>query len=872
MKICKKLGMLVVTIVAAVMFICGVMFVQAEGTDTTIGGWYNSANGASQITQQGDNVTLDLTGNTNFGSSFVLNDALAADMYGGFTMCFDLDIELTQNEEVWVSAVPLYDEEAGTVHRVGLHFINNDWMNIAVYGTLGGTDKSFAYVVEKNDSFPALTETIHAEIRLEYDASYHAVETLKLNGTEIYKQDLTELYENNYFLFSTDSVGFDAYVINESATISNVQVEPLETEYSWHRATINNYYSYAKTADEFTSRRLSVEINTQDEVRAFTENASILSGMFASGLSHNYVFTASVREMTSEADSELGFYVWYLDLNNYILLSGGTDGTKMEAVQNGTVVGSVTSDAVIGQDSLIEAEKYSDLGQTSVSVRVSGKEIFALEELQGFDENHYVGLYAKNVSATLEDIGTASFYVPYDFVTDGDWITSGYSETAWNTEGESLTVESENEHSADGYRTWSVAVTKKVVNDTQFEYVPSFMLSLQGDHAYGMVPYYKDSANYVLLGVQSVGGAYSLIAVCSQDGAVKTQNISAPSDASMTVRRDGTEFSVEAGGASLSVTLENLTEISEYYGYFVSGQGTAQIGTLTFEGFESFKLYEQENGWTTSSVQKDDIVFGDDGSITVNGNYTEAGLTSDTEQQLAMAIRQETFRNDYVIEVELTKTIEPSGSCQREGVVAWYLDENNYFVIFIDQWTVWEAFQVNACGVYNGERMVDTSFNDYPWFLGSKDTPGYIDQTFTLRVLRNGQTFKAWVNDVLIFSRTFDSSEYDLTVYDDDEAYLGVFAAGLGTEFKNYSVREMTSEEGTPTPSAGNRPVSEPDDPTGPSDPADPGQTEKDPSEQTGGGCSGNAVLGRVHSGLILSAGMLVSASVAAFIRKRKKN
>lgn len=868
MKFHKKVGMLALSVAAAVVFSFGTLFVQAEDAPQTVGGWYNAGNGASQITQQGEDISIDLRGNTSFGSSFVLNDELAADKYGGFTMQFDLDISLTNNEEVWVSAVPLYDEEAETIHRVGLHFISNDWMNIAIYGTLGGTDKSFAYVVEKSSSFPALTDTIRAEIRLEYDADFHAIETLKLNGTQIYQQDLTELYENEYFLFSTDSVGFDAFVNTEEAVISNVRVEALSTEYSWHRASVNNYYSYAKTADEFTSRRLSAQFDTQDEVRAFTENATLLAGMFAGGLSHNYVFTASVREMTASAGSEIGFYVWYQNLNNYILLSSTSEGTKMEAVLNGTVVGSVSSDTAIGQGDSVEAEKYSNLGQTSVSVQVNGSEIFMLEELTGFDENYYVGLYAKNVAATLEDISTLSFYVPYDFVTEGDWITSGYSETAWNTEGETLSVELNNEHSADGFRTWSVAVMEKVVNDTQASYTPSITLSVQGDHAYGMVPYYQDSANYVMLGVQSVGGAYSLIAVYSQEGVVGTKNISAPSDTSMTVRRDGTKFTLEAGGTSLEVTLDGLTDISEYCGYFVSGKGTAQIGALTFEGFESFRLYEQENGWTTSSVQKDDIVFDEsENTITINGNYTDAGLTDGTDQRLAMAIREESFRNDYVIEVELTKTIEPSGSCQREGVVAWYLDENNYFVIFIDQWTVWEAFQVNACGVYNGERMVDTSFNDYAWFLGSKDTPGYIDQTFTLRVLRNGQTFKAWVNDVLIFSRTFDKAEYDLTVYDDDEAYLGVFAAGIGTEFKNYTVRAMTSEEGTPTPSAGNRPVTEsPDTP----DPT-PGEEEQNPGKEEGGGCSGS-VSGQGLSAVILSAGVIATVISAIFIGKRRKN
>lgn len=869
MKIRKNLLAMFLFVLASACLACGAVLAQA---DETVGGWYNHANGASQIRPEGGGAVIDLAGNSSFGSSFVLNDDLASGLYGGFRMSFDLDVSLTKGEEVWVSALPLYDEEEETAHRVGLHFNGNDWMDIAVYGTLAGQDKGFAHVVNKNDSFPALTETIHAEITLEYDAQFHAIETLELNGEEIYRVDLSELYGNGYFLFDTASVGFDSYVVGEQATVSNVQTVAVESEYTWHRASINNYYAYAKTADEFTSRRLSVDIDTPDEVRAFTENAGLLSGMFTGELSHNYIFNASVRALTERSGSEIGFYVWYRDLNNYILLSGSDGTLTLRAVLGGQTVGTETAPGTIGQGDSVRVQKYSNLGQTSVTVILGEEEALSLQGLAGFDENYCIGLYAKNVAVTLEDVGTESFYVPYDFVEADGWITSGFSETAWNVTDGAVSVETKNDHTAEGYRTWSVAVTDKVVNDTEASYTTSFSLSLEGDHAYGIVPYYADSANYVMLGVQRVGGAYSLIAVSAQNGVEETQSVSAPADSSLTVRRKGTEFSVEAGGGSLHVTLEGLTEISEYYGYFVSGQGSAQVGELTFEGFESFRLYEQENGWTTSSVQKNDITFGEDGSVEINGNYTEAGLTSDTDQRLAMAIRPETYRNDYVIETKLTRTIEPSGSCQREGIVAWYLDENNYFVIFIDQWTVWEAFQVNACGVYNGERMVDTSFNDYPWFLGTKDTPGYIDQTFDLRVLRNGQTIKAWVNDDLIFSKTFDKAEYDLTVYDDDELYLGAFAAGLGTKFENYGVRAMTAEEGTPTPPAGNRPADpDPDDPGNP----DPGTPDPEDPNGASGGCGG---CGGTLGGPGLSAGRIAwlvaaaAALCAVFLKKRRKN
>lgn len=845
----------VLTVLVAAAIACGLTGLFAAQAEETTGGWYNAQNGNVTFTQSGTDVVLELAGNESFGSSFALNDSLAQGLYSDYRMSFDLDANLSKGEQVWVSAIPIYDEEAETAHRVGLHFQNNDWLDIAIYGTLAGEDKGFAKVVGKDGNFPALTDTVHAEISIEYDSDFHAVETLKLNGTQIYSVDLTELYGNGFFHFGTASVGFDVFDKSEDIKVSNIKVEAISKEYSWTRASINNYFSYTKNQGDFTSKRLSAEIDTADTVRAFTQNATILSGMFAGGLSHNYVFNATIKELTEREGSETGFYVWYLDLNNYILLKSASGNLVLEVVLGGQVQATESVSGGFAAEDEISVQKYTNLGKTSVTVAVNGEEALSLEELSGFDENYYVGLYGKNVAATFSGVGTESFYVPYDFVEENDWITSGFSETAWNTEGEYPSVTSQNTHAQADFRTFSAAVTEKVVNDTEFSYTASFAPAFSGNFAYGMVPYYRDSANYLLLGVQRVGGAYSLLAVSASGGVLGTKAVGTISDGSVTVSRRGAEFTVSAGGESLTVTEAGATDISEYYGYFFSGQGNGSILSMTFEGFESFRLYEKENGWITSSVKKDDITF-TDGTIEINGDYTEAGLTADTEQRLAKAIRPETYKNDYVIEVDITRTVEPSGACQREGVVAWYLDENNYFIIFIDQWTVWEAYQLNACGVYRGERMVDSSFNDYQWFLGMKDTPGYIDSTIKLKVLRNDQTIKAWLGNELIFSKTFDKNEYDLSVYDDDELKLGVFAAGLGAKFENYTVRAMTASEGTPTPSKGNRPVENPDNPDNPNNPDKPNTPDK--PEGCGGCNKGSAAASAAFLAILAAAGAIL--------------
>ena len=82
----------------------------------------------------------------------------------------------------------------------------------------------------------------------------------------------------------------------------------------------------------------------------------------------------------------------------------------------------------------------------------------------------------------------------------------------------------------------------------------------------------------------------------------------------------------------------------------------------------------------------------------------------------------------------------------------------------------------------------------------------------------------------------------------------------------------MTAEEGTPTPSAGNRPADpDPDDPGNP----DPGTPDPEDPNGASGGCGG---CGGTLGGPGLSAGRIAwlvaaaAALCAVFLKKRRKN
>ena len=805
MKIKKAILSLAIIVLAAM--VTSVTFAFAE--EEKVNGWYNSSNGRAQITDVSGDTEIDTSGNTAFGSSFVLNDDLASGLYGEYDMTFELSANLTKSEEVWISIITIYNSEKDDCLRTGLHFTGNDWMNIASYGKLNGKDAGFSKVVEKNEDFPVLTSVVSVKISLVYDANGNTVENLYLNDKQVFTVNLTELY--GYYYYHTESVGFDLFNNSEDVKISDISVKNTASEKNYRKTNINDFIYYGKE-NEFVAKRLTTTIDSSETVFAFTENEQMNAGMFSNGKAHNYAASAKVKSFTAkDGGFQVGFYAWYKNVHNYVLLK--TDGVDFtaEVVVNGAVTRTETVKyALKAGDDFGFTKKTASDGISVLIAKLGGSEEIELAAVENIAENYFIGVYGKDVKADYTNIKTTSFYTPYDFSeeyneeTEKVWMVSGYKADAWDISGENATVTLNNDY--DGtIKTMSVAVTKKVVNDPSAEYEMLLNVEKAGNYAFAAVPYFNGDGDYVIAGVESFNGTNKLF-IRYSDGTGVDKTISTVGEEKIAVSREATKFTLTYNGETLEYTNENLTKISEYFGYAFAGSGTAEITDYTYDGFISFKKYE-ENGWIKTSVQKDDIVFGNDGEITINGNYTEAGLTAKADQQLAKAIRKENVINDYVIDVDMVKVIEPSGQCQRLGIVPWYLNDENYFVIFVDQWTVWEAYQLNACGVYDGERMLDSSFNDYEWFLGFADTAGYINQQFHLKVIKNGQTIKGFIGDVMIFNKEFSKDEYDLTIYDDDDLYLGVFAAGIGAKFSNFTVREMTEEEGTLTPSKGNRPA-----------------------------------------------------------------
>lgn len=805
----------------------------------TVNGWDNYQNGNCTLTDNAGDTVIATAGNTSFGSALVLNETLADNLYGEYDLTFTLTANLSKGEEVWVSIVGIYDTEVNengdtvfaSVSRTGLHFMGNDWMNVALYGNLGETDKGFAQVVNKDENFPALTSSVDVKLSYYYSETGHTMQTLFMNGNEIMTSDLTALY--GYYYVHTEAIGFDVFNNSEDVTISNVKAQS-QDGVNFRKTNINDFIYYGAEG-EFTAKRLTTTIDTADEVFAFTESEQMNAGMFSNGKSHNYEAYAQISGVDIKSGAyEYGYYAWYKNIDNHVLLK--TDGAKfyMTVTLNGQVVAeeSAACAATEGDEFAFIKRSTSD-GKTALTATLKDVTL-ELTNIEGIFDNYYIGLYGKNVKVSYKGVKTVSFYVAYDFMEQGEWITSGANQDAWNVDGEWPVVTLTDAFAGNTIQNVSIAVTEKVINDPTAAYEMKFNVQSEGNTAYGVVPYYNSDADYVLTGIENIDGTNYLF-VRSSHGDNFTQAITATEGNSIQVLREGEMFAVsfEGGDEILVATINGATEISQYYGFFAAGKGTATVLEQQYDGFISFAKYE-ENGWIKTSVEKDDIKFLENGVITIDGNYKEAGLTNFADQQLAKVIRAEDYTNDYVIEVDLTKIAEPDGQCQRIGVVAWYLDDNNYIVIFVDQWTVWEAYQLNCCGVYNGERMTDSTFNEYDWFLGFLDSPGYIDQTFNLKVIKNGQTLQGFINGKMIFNRTFES-KYDLTVYENDTLYLGMFSAGLEAKFENYAVREMASDEGTKTPSAGNRPVENPDDSSSATDTPDSSVPEDTPDSSVPG-------------------------------------
>ena len=202
-------------------------------------GWYNYSPDSAEFIVDGENVEIAPQG-TAFGSQVILNEELAKVITGAYYMSFDLDAtEYDTGAEIWISILGCWNEALGNGFRTGLHFKNNDWMDIASYGFAQGQNYGFRNVIsyvssddgvgtateETKKLFPSVKEIVKVVFAMDYDENENIAGKLYLNGVLVQTMDYTALYGQSFTFTDVQAVGFDFFIATRyDIVIRNVKV------------------------------------------------------------------------------------------------------------------------------------------------------------------------------------------------------------------------------------------------------------------------------------------------------------------------------------------------------------------------------------------------------------------------------------------------------------------------------------------------------------------------------------------------------------------------------------------------------------------------------------------------------------------------
>lgn len=209
-----------------------------EEPDDEIHGWYNYSPDSATF-EEVDGDTQIIPHGTAFGSQVILNYDLAKEITGEYRMSFVLDAtEYDTGSEIWISILGAWNESLGNGFRTGLHFNQNQWMDVASYGFAQGNNLGFQDVVSYQNSdvssatsqtkklFPSLTEKVNVDFELRYNEEEDIYGYLVLNDVLVQKVNYTAIYGGSFTFTDVEAVGFDIYVpVQYDIVISNVTVE-----------------------------------------------------------------------------------------------------------------------------------------------------------------------------------------------------------------------------------------------------------------------------------------------------------------------------------------------------------------------------------------------------------------------------------------------------------------------------------------------------------------------------------------------------------------------------------------------------------------------------------------------------------------------
>ena len=307
-----------------------------DGGDEEIHGWYNYSPDSATF-EEVDGDTQIIPHGTAFGSQVILNYDLAKVIEGEYRMSFVLDAtEYDTGSEIWISILGAWNEAQGNGFRTGMHFLGNDWKDIASYGFAQGVNYGFQDIVSNQDSdlssanwytkqlFPSLSSPVNVDFELRYDENEDIYGYLVFNDVLVQKVNYTALYGSSFTFTDVEAVGFDIYCpVAYDIVISQVTVENIEEGEPLPQPPVDNldgWYNY-KNGESIITREQDGSISIVPKGTAFGSTLTLNSDLLE-GIEGEYEVTFDLT-MTLTTGSEIWLSLVGAYLNDTNLMRSG---------------------------------------------------------------------------------------------------------------------------------------------------------------------------------------------------------------------------------------------------------------------------------------------------------------------------------------------------------------------------------------------------------------------------------------------------------------------------------------------------------------------------------------------------------------------
>lgn len=565
--------------------------------------------------------------------------------------------------------------------------------------------------------------------------------------------------------------GFDAWTFNPDGSVSMVTT-----------TTADGRSGYSVTGTNFAG------YNTN---RGYTVNPYAST---RDGLPQNYevsaTFQAQVAAYTTAKEYKLGYglLAWYRDDQNFVsatirrtesgkvgfstvkhevVLYGWIDGSNLGV---GTTVYPLPEDFDETEPHTLRVEKksigffvYLDDGEEAiVSKRVSGTEI-----------NYYYGYEGYNVDYVATAIAGKAIYSPYDEISvydeDGNiWKNAGKSQTAWEFAEGKITLsaaETGTEATARSYLIGTSDISDKNVTVTVNA---TFVKGTDAQFSEIMLsPYIVDEYNFVRAGLAfRDGGVYARVYACTyteddeMEGndpryTLKEFPLSAEIEETFTLgaKKVGKAVGIELNGELVfGLEINDIDAVAEEIGIYVYNADVT-INSLLTEGYKKY-THIPVGDWLTSGIKNNQWSINADGWLIADATYTADMTAEDSDDDKSWAMQANPDEN-YTLTMTVRVTAE-SRAEDRVGVMAWYLDEENYIMFYMDRWRADSAVaRTTLTGLIGGEYL-PTRYNHGGWFYeGDTELENGMTRTemsqltewHTITVIKSGNNFTCSVDD-----------------------------------------------------------------------------------------------------------------------------